>query len=61
MSNDHLKLEPHQVEDGQWWYETPEGIIVLAELYHDGRFIGTTEVKIPWRKIRAAVVRKDKP
>lgn len=64
MSDKHLKLSPHRIAHDQtaWWYEQPSGIRVVQE-YHTqfGELIGTRTVVIPWRAIRGALIRKDKP
>ena len=69
MSESHLQVQSHDVRAKQrspstkaaWWYEEPTGIHVIAELRGDnGMFLGTTQVQIPWRSIRAALARLDK-
>lgn len=37
---------PRNMPDGTWFYEDPDGIIVV---------IGGSQTTIPWRKIEAAV------
>jgi hypothetical protein len=68
MSNKDLKLTPHQLtkevdqHGGEtWWYEEPGGICIVHEIYDQGVHERTDLIKIPWRSIRAALQRKDKP
>ena len=56
MSKEHLKLEPHNIHPGAWWYETNGGIEVCIEPRP-----ATQIVYIPWVSLRAALKRKDRP
>lgn len=41
-----------------WYYETPRGVEVVAELRDkDGGCIGTTITKIPWWRLMGSAVR----
>lgn len=43
-------------KDGfQWFYETPQGLCVVAELRDKNGYQGTTNVTIPWAKVADAV------
>lgn len=42
-------------DDNQWFYETPQGLCVVAELRDKSGYLGTTNVTIPWAKVAAAV------
>lgn len=42
-------------DDTQWFYESREGLCVVAELRDKQGYHGTTNVTIPWAKICAAV------
>lgn len=42
-------------DDNQWFYETPQGLCVVAELRDKSGYHGTTNVTIPWQKVVAAV------
>jgi len=54
-----LHLKPHHTsgEPGWWWYEEPRGITVVlsSDLTGDRNIM----VKIAWRALRNALVRKD--
>jgi len=64
MSDAHLHLSSHTLRSTTraWWYEEAAGICVVQEYWdrHD-RYIGMTSVMIPWRAIRQALARKEKP
>ncbi len=51
MSQKHLRLTAHKINDYAWWYEENGGISLVVK----GRI-----VVIPWKSIRAALARKDK-
>jgi hypothetical protein len=56
MSEKHLKLEPHNINEHAWWYEEKNHISVVFHRENQGSQI----VEIPWRSIRAALKRLDK-
>lgn len=64
MSDKHLRPAPHDCRSNQtlkqvvWWYEEHGGIGVYANLVGRG---GTRMALIPWRALRQALERKDKP
>jgi len=63
MANRHLSLKPYNLPRGEkgeetWLYEERGGLAVMCQIAV-GRVIGVGT--IPWRKIRAALKRKDKP
>jgi hypothetical protein len=61
MSRDHLKRTPHKISELQWWYEEPLGISVVAELRDsENNYLSTTQTKIKWSALRAALKRLDK-
>jgi hypothetical protein len=43
-------LAPRKICDGSWFYEEAAGVIVVAEPH-----AYTKQVRIPWRKLEAAV------
>ena len=64
MANKHLKRKPQHASDVErwWWYEDTHGVDIVvtqAALEHGAN--GTAILTIPWRSIRAALRRKDKP
>jgi hypothetical protein len=65
MSDTHLQLEPHPIRgtESAWWYEDEKGICVVMECRDaNGRLLADTlQATIPWRSLRGAVRRKDKP
>jgi hypothetical protein len=57
MANSDLKRDPHKIDENTWWYEEPRGLeIILHDADMDSR-----RISIPWRAIRNALKRKDKP
>ena len=60
MSNKDLEDAPHDLKkrDDAWWYEEKGGICVVVE--RKG-WDDTTQIWLPWRSIRSALARKDKP
>jgi len=56
--NDDLELKPHNINPIWWWYEESGGICVVHGV---GGNASENMVNIPWRSIRAALRRKDKP
>lgn len=64
MASEHLRRHPHRVtgREDVWWYEEATGICIVVEnRTPGGNYIGTKLITIPWRRIRPALVRKDKP
>ncbi len=57
MANKHLRMQPHHHDkrDDIWWYEEPKGFCIVSPQGLKSHFV------IPWRAIRAALARKDKP
>lgn len=62
MANQHLTLNPRTLSPTEWVYEESHGLTVVSQL-HDaaGNYVGTTVTKVPWRLIRGALERKDRP
>ena len=57
MSNKDLRRQPHTSTDKNWWwYEEAKGLTIV----HDPANDNTGTFLIPWKSIRAALVRKDK-
>lgn len=58
MATKHLSNDPHHIRgrEDAWWYEESSGVLVVVEPQ-----TRTTQVLIPWRSIRTALARKDKP
>lgn len=61
MANEHLSLKPKTIHAQAWWYETDGGIEIVHEIRTKGEYVRTETIKIPWRSIRAALARKDRP
>ena len=63
MSNQHLSQEPHDIKSNgeAWWYEVGAGIKVYFERHSGNEDEPTITGIIPWRLIRNALKRKDKP
>ncbi len=58
MSEKHLQRHSHQITEDAWWYEEKTGISVVIYWANQG---ASQIAKIPWRQIRAALKRLDKP
>ena len=56
MSKKDLQGKPHNINPFSWWYEENHGVTVVVEPKPE-----TQQIKMPWRSIRAALKRKDKP
>ena len=57
MANKHLSLFPKKIDKNNWYYEDIDGI----EIVHvPVNYQDTAHIKIPWRKIRASLRRKDR-
>lgn len=60
MAKKHLRLDPHRVTNDFWWYEENKGICVCVEFNLPDGQRKTAVRDIPWRAIRAALIRKDR-
>ena len=60
MSNKHLSLEPYTIDSNTWIYEGPDGLSLYLEVQDKSRNQWVELKIIPWRKIRAALKRKDR-
>lgn len=60
--NDHLQRTSHKIRGRKdaWWYEEGRGLAIVVEC-DPSTNRQTKIIDIPWRSIRAAVARKDKP
>ena len=61
MSNNALSRNPQQISDTVWYYEDPQGLVVLHEVRDKGQYLRTDQFTIPWAMVRASVARKDAP
>ena len=63
MSDKDLTTKPHNTtDDSCWWYDDPGGINIVKRIEDEnGDYVRVDQVTIPWRSIRAALKRKDKP
>lgn len=63
MANKDLKREPYDGDDGAWYYEESGGIEVHVQHLRDDGTVRFTQTifTIPWKTVRAALARKDKP
>ena len=58
MKKNKLSLEPQQLDMG-WYYEDNGGIEVYIDFVAQQNRTGPAKIKIPWRKLRASLKRKD--
>lgn len=56
---DKLSRKPQNLRPGAWYYEEFGGIDVIYEIYMNGKFDRMGMIRIPWRKLRASLKRKD--
>jgi hypothetical protein len=63
MSTEDMQLRPHKIRGttSAWWYEDVDGICVVQEHWEGPVHISTDSITIPWRAIRGALKRLDKP
>lgn len=55
-------LEPQFVTKTDWYYEYPTYLLLIHEVRDkDNRYIRTDSIQIPWRKIKASLLRSYKP
>ena len=59
MASRHLSTKSHKVAGRHdvWWDEVNAGLFI----YHQGKGGKVSEFLIPWRSLRDALARKDKP
>lgn len=59
MADKHLSRNPHHLRGRKdvWWYDDKGGIDVMVERMG---FNDVTQIRIPWRSIRAALYRKER-
>jgi hypothetical protein len=60
MANKHLSRRPQNVTPILWYYEEKGGLNIVHEIRHEGNLVRTDQIKIPWRKIRKSMERKDR-
>jgi len=61
MSDKHLLVDPHQIDEFAWWYEEPKGISILIEVRKpNGEHLSTEQRTLAWRSVEAALRRKKK-
>ena len=62
MSEHHLHLKPHPIDQFAWWYEEPEGVCVVLEARKpNGELLSSEQRTITWRTLEAALKRWRKP
>lgn len=61
MGNKNLLTRAHTIDWHWWWFETEGGISVSHRIAISKNRGVMTNVIIPWRSIRAALKRKEKP
>lgn len=54
-----LSREPQTITDGCWYYEDRGGIDLVYEIRDGEEYLRTDHIKIPWRKLRVSLKRKD--
>jgi len=64
MSDTHLLTASHKIRGTKraWWYEESAGVCIVQEYWNiKEEYQGTSSVMIPWRALRGALARKDRP
>ncbi len=61
MAKRHLLNAPHRVKPDFWWYEESRGIDICVEAFDADGCKRVKIFNIPWKSLRAAIYRKDKP
>lgn len=64
MSNEHLSRNPYQLacreeHKSAWCYEEAGGLKVVTEFHQEHGQTQYITATIPWKKVRAALKRKD--
>lgn len=49
--------EPQDLGRHDWYYEEKTHLLLVHEVYKDGEYVRTDQVKIPWRKIKRSIDR----
>ncbi len=52
-----LSPEPQQIDEHNWYYEYPDGITVIHEIWQGEQYFKTDEFKIPNRLLKHTFVR----
>jgi hypothetical protein len=53
------KAGPHDITKTDWYYEERSNLLLVHEVRDkDGSWIRTDQIKIPWRKIEASLMRR---
>lgn len=61
MRKSVLSREPQKADVRNWYYEDPEGLLVIHEVVTpQGRHIQTDQFLIPWKMVRVSVQRYHK-
>ena len=63
MSDKDLSGKPHTIKGKVdiWWYETPQGIDIITRHFNQNSQSKSQSATIPWRYLRNALNRKEKP
>ena len=63
MSDKDLSNMPHHINGHEdvWWYESPKGIDIINRHVNQYGQVKSECATIPWRYLRNALKRKDKP
>jgi hypothetical protein len=54
-----LSRNSQRITNECWYYERWGGILLIYEVRINGQYIRTDHIKIPWRKLRTSLKRKD--
>ena len=60
MSLKNLSLKPQNINDKNWYYEEPEGLELIHRVSHEGKYLQTDNIIIPWNMIKKSLERKEK-
>jgi len=60
MSKKDISLSPQKINTHTWYYEYPTWIELVYEVFDNGNYIKTVNIRIPWRKLKTSLKRLEK-
>jgi len=52
------RQKPMPIDEHNWYYEYPDEVILVHEVYSNGEFLQTDSIPIPWKRLLESVRRK---